>query len=219
MLIYLIVLSTTLASFIGNFFDKSLGEVWYSSKTIYVIIVGLILLFVVLKKDLAELKWVSWLLFLSIGIFIFMSLSLLLFDPRFEVDPNASNDIWAPKNQVATFGAFCTIMVAYGYQINIFPIYDSLKEKTTSNFKKSQTIGLLLTTGIYLTFSMIAILLFRGSISSDVLDNFGAILTPKGRPYFESRVIQVSFIVVLFCHIPFLFYAGKEGLCIVVDEL
>lgn len=66
---------------------------------------------------------------------------------------------------------------------------------------------------------MIAILLFRGSISPDVLDNFGAPLTPKGKPYFESRVIQVSFIVVLFCHIPFLFYAGKEGLCIVVDEL
>ena len=32
-------------------------------------------------------------------------------------------------------------------------------------------------------------------------------------------VIQIAFIVVLFCHIPFLFFAGKEGLCIVVDEI
>jgi amino acid permease len=218
MLIYLIVLSTTLAEFIGDFFDKKLGEVWYSSKAFYVLIVGVSLLFIVLKKDLAELKWISALLFFSIGIFILMSLTLF-FDPRFVVDPSASNDIWIPKNSAATFGAFCTVMVAYGYQINIFPIYDSLKEKTTGNFKKAQTIGLLLTTGIYLSFSLIAILLFRGSISPSVLDNFGAITTPKGNPFFESRVIQVSFIVVLFCHIPFLFFAGKEGLCIVVDEL
>ena len=83
MLIYLIVLSTTLATLIGSFFDAPFGQFWYSSKTVYVIIVGLSLLFVVLKKDLAELKWVSWLLFFSIGIFILMSLTLLLFDPRF----------------------------------------------------------------------------------------------------------------------------------------
>jgi hypothetical protein len=110
-------------------------------------------------------------------------------------------------------------MVAYGYQINIFPIYDSLKVKTTSNFKEAQTIGLLMTTGLYLSFSVISILLFRGNISSNVLDNFSLITNPKGNPFWESMVIQVSFIIVLFCHIPFLFFAGKEGLLIVFDEI
>jgi hypothetical protein len=69
-----------------------------------------------------------------------------------------------------------------------------------------------------LSFSTISILLFRGSIESDVLSNFSLIKTPDGNPFFESETNQVAFIIVLYCHIPFLFYSGKEALCIVVDE-
>jgi hypothetical protein len=78
-------------------------------------LIGILLTPVVIKKDLAELEWLATLLFISIGIFIFMSLYLLLFDSNYIVDPTASDNIWAPKSGSATFGAFCTIMVAYGY--------------------------------------------------------------------------------------------------------
>ena len=77
--------------------------------------IGLVLTPVVIKKDLAELEWLATLLFISIGIFILMSLYLLLFDPNYTVDQMAPNNNWAPKPGSATFGAFCTIMVAYGY--------------------------------------------------------------------------------------------------------
>ena len=90
----------------------------------------------VVKTELAELHWLATLLFASIGLFILISLILLIFAPS-QVDPDADNQIWVPKKSPETFGAFCTIMVAYGYQINIFPIYDSLEVQTTSNFKKS----------------------------------------------------------------------------------
>ena len=80
MLIYLIVLSSTLAQFIGGFFGKSFGEVWYSSKPFYVGFIGLSLIAVVIKKELAEMKILSWLLFGSITLFILMSLILLIFD-------------------------------------------------------------------------------------------------------------------------------------------
>ena len=80
MLIYLIVLSSTLAQFIGGFYGKSLGDVWYSSKPFYVLIIGVSLVAVIIKKELAEMKVLSWLLFGSINIFILMNLLLLLFN-------------------------------------------------------------------------------------------------------------------------------------------
>jgi hypothetical protein len=69
-----------------------------------------------------------------------------------------------------------------------------------------------------MSFSTIGILLFRGSIQSNVLSNFSTLKNPNGKPFFEAVTNQVAFIIVLFCHIPFSFYSGKEALCIIVDE-
>jgi amino acid permease len=43
MMIYLIVLSETLAQDVGAFFGKLSGETWYSSKSTYVLLIALML--------------------------------------------------------------------------------------------------------------------------------------------------------------------------------
>ena len=37
--------------------------------------------------------------------------------------------------------------------------------------------------------------------------------------FWEAVIFQVSFMIVLMCHVPFVFYTGKEALLICVDEL
>ena len=43
---------------------------------------------------------------------------------------------------------------------------------------------------------------------------------PKNSVSFvEAYIVQIAFMIVIACHIPFIFFSGKEGVCIVIDEL
>lgn len=76
-----------------------------------------------------------------------------------------------------------------------------------------------MTTVLYLSFAVISLLLFRGAITNDVLGNFSVLQNAKGNPFLETMIIQMAFSVVLFCHIPFVFFSGKEACLIIVDEI
>ena len=60
--------------------------------------------------------------------------------------------------------------------------------------------------------------MFGTKIESSVLLNVGS-YHPGGITFWQAYVTQISFMIVLMCHIPFIFYAGKEGLLIIIDEL
>jgi hypothetical protein len=101
----------------------------------------------------------------------------------------------------------------------VFPVYEPLKVKTITSYNKSVMISLIFTCFIYLSVSFIFILIFEGSLEFSVLINIGNIKSPDGKPFWESTVIHISFVIVLICQILFIFFAGKESVCIIFDEL
>ena len=72
------------------------------------------LLFIILKKELAELGWVSLVLFVALGLFILMNFVQLVFDKRFE-RATFEKSFWEPQIKYDTIGALSVMMVAYGY--------------------------------------------------------------------------------------------------------
>ena len=54
----------------------------------------------------------------------------------------------------------------------------------------------------------------KGNIMQNVNQEY--ILDPER---WESFLLRTLFMIVLACHIPFLFFSGKEGLLIIIDEI
>lgn len=133
-MVYFIVFGDTMAQFIGHLIGEKLGEGPWSSRYTYVLILAVLLIPVVLKKELAELKVLSYILFGCLGIFILLNLVQLLFDKHFDIPP-VEADYFEPTFNVELIEALSILLVAFSYQQNVFPIYSSLKNKTDEEFK------------------------------------------------------------------------------------
>ena len=114
MMIYFIVFGDTSAQLLKAMTKEPIDESsFYTSKWFYVCIIAALLLPLVLQKDLAELKIISYILFVSLFLFVFVNLGELLFDPRFVSEPRSN--IWVPKFGIELIQALSITLVAYSY--------------------------------------------------------------------------------------------------------
>jgi len=111
-------------------------------------------------------------------------------------------------------------LVAFAFSINLFPIYSGLKEKTNENCNKTVTVSISLIGGLYTFLSIPCLFLFGeridllgGNIMNNVNEEYKI-----DKTHWEAFVIRFLFMCVLACHIPFIFFSGKEGLLIIIDE-
>ena len=73
-------------------------------------------------------------------------------------------------------------------------------------------ISLILTFIIYSSLAILSIYLFGSGLEKSVLTNVNR------QENIFSYIIRISFMIVLACHIPYVFFVLKESLLIIVDE-
>jgi hypothetical protein len=78
--------------------------------------------------------------------------------------------------------------------------------------------GVILTFFIYLSVALISVAMFGSQVQSVILTDIGEAKTPSGGSFWEGYVTQIAFMILIACHIPFIFFSGKEGLLIILDE-
>ena len=134
-LIYFSVFGDTAGQLAASFTNGEYGldDIWYTSRWCYSVPLAVFLLFIVLKKELAELAWISYILFVSLGFFTLANFIQLAFDKRFDAE-GLNTDSLKPKYSWGTISALSVTMLAYSYQQNVFPIYSELRDKTNEGY-------------------------------------------------------------------------------------
>ena len=101
-----------MASFTDN---EHLDTIWYTKRWFYSVPLACVLLPICLKRELAELAWISYVLFVSLTLFVILNFVMLVFDSNFEAE-GISTDILKPKLSWGTVSALSVTMLAYSYQ-------------------------------------------------------------------------------------------------------
>lgn len=108
---------------------------------------------------------------------------------------------------------FNIIVLAYAYHINLFPTYNSLGAiKSNKTGMKAVAIGSGLSCLIYVSLGILSIYIFGSDLESSVLKN----VDEENNIY--SYIIRIAFLLVLGCHIPYIFFPTKESFLIIFDE-
>jgi nicotinamide riboside transporter PnuC len=71
----------------------------------------------------------------------------------------------------------------------------------------------ILVSVIYLTVSFCVIYLFGSKVKVSFLDSLNDLKS------WESVVCRVSYLIIVACHIPYVYFACKEAALVIVDEI
>ena len=115
-MIYFMVFGDTGGQLAASFTEnEKLESVWYTSRWFYDVILAGLLLPICIQKELAELAWISYILFASLALFTLTNFILLTFDSRFEA-LGMTTEVLTPKVKWETISAMSVTMLAYSYQ-------------------------------------------------------------------------------------------------------
>lgn len=187
---------------------------FWSSRVFWDIILAVCLFPVILKKTLTEMKLAADLHFVAVALFI-IALAVQRFTVERTYNNDTTYDYWTLHWRLYEITTFSILLCSYNFSFIEFPLYHSLgPNRTPDKLLSATALALSFTSLIYISTGLLAIYLFGSELSSNTLDN----ICDEGTN-FLSMAVRIAFAFVVACHVPYVFLYGKEGCCIIADEL
>ena len=90
--------------------------------------------------------------------------------------------------------------------------------KTNTECTKAFSLATGMVGGLYVLLAILSIYMFGSGVHSSILEDVALECDGNDCPW-ESIVLRFLFLIVVACHIPFIFFSGKEGVLIIIDEV
>lgn len=103
-------------------------------------------------------------------------------------------------------------VTSYGFIINFFPIYSSMRHRSNLNAQLAVVTALTFIMMSYTLFALVSYFSFGLNVQSSIFENL------KQDNDMISLFVRILFLVIFICNIPFAFLAGKECCLIFILE-
>jgi len=184
-----------------------------TSKMTGIIIVGTVHISAIFKRQLHELRCMSYML-AAIGlVFVSCVVSQLLMDRASGREMPPSDELMTLKVDYHLITSVCVTFFAYGYQFLILPAYSELENRSNSRFGQSSLLAVAICSAAFMTTATSALFMFGANLKPDFLLN----MYDRTGPI--SVLCRASYCFVLTFHIPYFFFTIKEYTLVIYDEI
>lgn len=135
------------------------------------LLAGGIHLVTIYKRQLKEMKVVSYMLLIIVSIFIVMVCSELFTDGVAVADTIKTEEMMKVKGGVQLITSITIVIFAYSLQQMVFPTYTELEKRSNKRFSQSSLISTSIYSTAFLLTGLVGLLVFGADVKSDFLLN------------------------------------------------
>ena len=215
-IIYLKIFGNILKTLVLLFF-KDNGK-FYFKENFFLILVALILLPLMFKKDISALRKYAFIGVICIFIFIFtVFITFFIKFKNNEIKYIITPDMLYPKGNFAQFFAsFSAIINSLSFHQNCFPIYLQIKQRNSTNMIKATMYAAVITGIIYWFTGLLGYSMY-GNLINDILITYfyNDIQTNMNKNKIISFILiisEVAFFLQASFSLPLLFFSLKSSL-------
>ena len=168
---------------------------------------------VIFKRQLTEMKVVSYMLAGVVIVFVSLVFYELMTDDKKVSETVDFDEAIRVKGDHHLITSINIILFAYSIQFMTFPTYQELENRSTERYAKASCISTLIYSFVFVFTGTIAVLMFGSDLKADFLLNLAE------REGNVSIFCRVSYCIVLAFHIPYFFFTSKEFLLVIYDEI
>ncbi|CAD8074562.1 unnamed protein product [Paramecium sonneborni] len=210
----LIIFGDTCSNLVNYFSGQnSTEQPIYLSRPLLIIIASVVLFPFLIVKQIEKLKFVSLFALLSIGMFT----CSVVYNYFLIEKKNDTFTWWLPENFsiIRAMASMPTLILAFCWQFNLFPIYKGMTKITDRNLIISTILGFVMGSILYLLVGILGFATYGIKIEPNYLLSIND--SDVGGPLFV--LLNLSFVLSTTLTIPLMFFAGRNNFIQLIKQL